>query len=128
MCEFCESQDLAHSLDHAFLKIRRPEADPIYKIPINEEQLIVAVVDPDEQIRQFFNNNDISVLNNADVEEVKKDDLFKMPEISTPDVYIAPQVDEVPSFAMVSLKESAKQETFQPQPQKEEPMIIHQKV
>ncbi len=29
MCEFCESQDAAHSLDHAFLKIRRPEADPV---------------------------------------------------------------------------------------------------
>jgi hypothetical protein len=37
MCEFCESQDLNHSLDHAFLKIRRPEADPINKIPINQE-------------------------------------------------------------------------------------------
>jgi hypothetical protein len=30
LCEFCETQANDHTLEHAFLKIRRPEADPNY--------------------------------------------------------------------------------------------------
>lgn len=46
LCEFCETQANEHTLEHAFLKIRRPEADPNF----------IKGQEADQKVRDFFEN------------------------------------------------------------------------